>query len=163
MILFLVVCCLTVLQTSGKWTCASRKLASLPYCNSSLPTLERVRDLVVRMTLSEKVDNMHVSGDGESSRKSLNTFSYFQLAGIPRLGVPGVPVMECLHGVGVDRNDFCVNQGRTCPTSFPVPVGMSASFNETLWALVGSAVGKEARALGNMGKAGAGLFVGHQQ
>ena len=66
--------------------------------------------------------------------------------GIPRLGVPAVPVGEALHGVnagcGVD------SAGRKyCPTSFPSALGLGASLNDSLWNLVGATIATESRAL----------------
>ena len=37
--------------------------------------------------------------------------------------------------------------GDVCPSSFPSPIALGASFNSTLWKLMGSVIGVELRAL----------------
>lgn len=80
----------------------------------------RARDLVSRMTLEEKVNQMN---DGAPA--------------IPRLGVPEYHWWnECLHGVG--------RAGRA--TVFPQSIGMAATWNPDLIFDVASAISDEARA-----------------
>ena len=64
---------------------------------------------------------------------------------IPRLGIQRNYTygIEALHGVGADC-PWPGPQGR-CFTSFATSSAMAASFNRTLWYLVGSAQGDEAR------------------
>ena len=97
------------------------------YCNASVPTEERIKNLLSLATLEEKI-------------------SHVTHGGIPRLGVPAVPCGEALHGVnagcGVD------SAGRKfCPTSFPSALGMGASLNESLWNMVGATISTESRAM----------------
>jgi hypothetical protein len=97
------------------------------YCNASVPTEERIKNLLSLATLEERIK--HVTHGG-----------------IPRLGVPAVPCGEALHGVnagcGVDT------AGRKfCPTSFPSALGMGASLNESLWNMVGATISTESRAM----------------
>lgn len=90
----------------------------LPFCNSKLSTATRTRDLVGRMTRAEKC---FMTGDGATVGG----------CGIPRLGVEKYSWnTEALHGLGAK----CFNQSGVvrCPTVFPAPPGMGATFNLTL-------------------------------
>jgi len=92
----------------------------LPFRDADLPLAERVRDLVSRLTLDEKVSQM------------LHT-----CAAIPRLGIPAYDHWnEGLHGVG--RN------GRA--TVFPQIIGLAASWDPALVKRVATAISDEARA-----------------
>ena len=102
----------------------------------ALPIPTRVKDLISRMTISEKVNNLGNSNNGVS-----------------RLGVPPNQFSEALHGVSVTCG--ATNGNNTgCPTSFPHALLMSASFNRTLWQTVGKIISTEARGLNNQGVAG---------
>ena len=108
-------------------------LAALPFCNTTLPLLHRIADLVGRLTTDEKISLMGQDGTPTS-------------ASVDRLGVPSLPWGEALHGVV----SHCYN-GTHCPTSFPHALALAASFNRTLWHAVGDAISTEARALNNLG------------
>lgn len=95
------------------------------YCNSSLPIPTRVKDLVDRMSLFEKVRQL---GD--------------QAYGVDRIGLPKYEWWnEALHGVS-DVSNY-KNMGTffddVVPgaTSFPLPIHTTASFNESLWKKIG--------------------------
>ena len=66
---------------------------------------------------------------------------------ITRLGVPHYDWgLNCIHGV----QSSCVNtsDGKTyCPTSYPNPVNLGASFNRSSWLQMGKVIGVESRAL----------------
>jgi len=90
------------------------------YKNSAASILDRVADLIGRLTLDEKVGLM--LHDAEA---------------VERLGIPHyVWWNECLHGVG--------RAGRA--TVFPQPIGLAASFNAPLLKRVAVAISDEARA-----------------
>jgi beta-glucosidase len=90
------------------------------YLNPELPILERVRDLISRLTLDEKV--------GLMSHPAL---------GVPRLGIPAYNYWsEALHGVA--RN------GRA--TVFPQAIGMAATWDKELIHQVATAISDEGRA-----------------
>jgi xylan 1,4-beta-xylosidase len=108
------------------------------YCDSSLPYAARVRDLVDRLTLEEKVANLGDRGQGA-----------------PRVGLQ--PYMwwgEALHGVS-DTGPKGTWFGDVVPgaTSFPLVLSSAATFNETLWRSIGSTVSTEVRAMYNLGHA----------
>ena len=90
------------------------------YRDCSLPLSERIDDLISRMTLSEKVDQLlHENGP------------------IDRLGIPGYNWWsEACHGVG--RN------GRA--TVFPQVIGLGATWNKALVEKVATVISDEARA-----------------
>lgn len=133
-------------------------LATLPYCDASLPLDTRVADLTGRLSLVEKLDQMRMTNDADE----------YHLAGVPRLGVPPLVLSECLHDIG-DSDDetgkyTCLggapkhNESAQCPTTYPSPVALGASFDEDLWRRIGAAVGAESRALHNAGVERAGLI-----
>ena len=98
-------------------TSTSEKLS---YLDTSLPLAERVKDLVGRLTLDEKVGLMSHPAHG-----------------VPRLNIPAYNYWsEALHGVG--RN------GRA--TVFPQAIGMAATWDKELIHRVASAIGDEGRA-----------------
>jgi beta-glucosidase len=92
----------------------------LPYEDPSLPVEERVKDLISRMTLEEKVS------------QTLNA-----APAIERLGIPEYDWWnECLHGVA---------RAGTA-TVFPQAIGLAATWNTDLMARVAVVTSDEARA-----------------
>lgn len=90
------------------------------YLDTARPLAERVKDLIARLTLQEKVGSMNHPAKG-----------------VPRLGIPAYNYWsEALHGVA--RN------GRA--TVFPQAIGMAATWDRDLIQRVASAIGDEARA-----------------
>ncbi|XP_043721900.1 probable beta-D-xylosidase 2 [Telopea speciosissima] len=111
---------------------------TLPFCKASLPIPNRVRDLIGRLTLQEKI------------RLLVNN-----AAPVPRLGISGYEWWsEALHGVS--NTGPGVKFGGKFPgaTSFPQVITTAASFNSSLWELIGRVVSDEARAMYNGGSAG---------
>src|SRR5271157_3345707 len=99
----------------------------LPYQNPGLSSEERAKDLISRLTLSEKATLMCDVSDA-----------------IPRLGIKKFNWWsEALHGLA--------NNGNV--TVFPEPVGMAASFDDTLVFRIFNAVSDETRAKVNEAKA----------
>lgn len=95
-------------------------LEKVSYLDTSLSFAERVKDLVARLTLAEKVGLMNHPAQG-----------------VPRLNIPAYNYWsEALHGVG--RN------GRA--TVFPQAIGMAATWDKELIQRVASAIGDEGRA-----------------
>ncbi|MFH0952702.1 MAG: glycoside hydrolase family 3 C-terminal domain-containing protein [Verrucomicrobiota bacterium] len=93
------------------------------YKNPQLPIETRVKDLVGRMTLEEKVDLL--SGKAGDCTKD-----------IPRLGIPSLRVSDGPHGLGWGVKATC----------FPTDLSMAATWNPDLIRQVGVALGQEARA-----------------
>eukprot|EP01084_Bolivina_argentea_P304950 526750_1 len=118
--------------TMGYYNCTISPFKNYAYCNQELPTNQRVDDLISRMNLFEKTQNL---GTGQN-------------LGVSRLGVPKNYWAEALHGLRCGCGDT-YNNNTGCPTSFPHALLMSASFNRSLWAAVGSAISTEARSFAN--------------
>jgi beta-glucosidase len=92
----------------------------LLFQDSTLPIEIRIKDLVSRLTLQEKIGQL-----------------VFNAPAIPRLNIPSYDYWsEALHGVA--RN------GRA--TVFPQAIGLAATWNPALVQRVASAIGDEARA-----------------
>ncbi|KAF2230646.1 glycoside hydrolase family 3 protein [Viridothelium virens] len=130
-------------QNSGSsvGACSLAPLCANKVCDKSLPIEDRVAGLISSLTLEEKVSNLVDSAAG-SLRLGLMPYEWWS---------------EALHGVaespGVSFNspngsDF------SYATSFPMPILMSAAFDDPLINAVASVVGKEARAFANNGHAG---------
>jgi beta-glucosidase len=99
---------------------AQQKPDSYPFQNPSLSTEERVNDLVSRMTLQEKADQL-----------------LYTAPAIPRLGIPSYNWWnEALHGVA--RAGYA--------TVFPQSITIANSWDERLMLNVATAISDEARA-----------------
>ncbi len=91
-----------------------------PYLDPDLPIIVRVDDLISRLTLEEKVDQL-----GMDTR------------GVPRLGIPAYQWWnEALHGVA--RNGVA--------TVFPQAIALAATWNPALHRRIAEAISTEARA-----------------
>jgi len=101
--------------------------APLPYQDTGLTFKERAADLISRMTLAEKQNQL---GDGS--------------AAIPRLGVPSARFWnEGLHGVANHNSpDDPADIGFT---SFPSPMSMASSWNSDLMLKISTVISNEAR------------------
>ncbi|KAL3616166.1 putative beta-D-xylosidase 2 [Castilleja foliolosa] len=111
---------------------------TLPFCQTRLRTVDRVNDLIGRLTLQEKVKLLVNNA-----------------AAVPRLGITAYEWWsEALHGVS--NGGFGTNFGGEFPgaTSFPQVITTAASFNASLWESIGKVVSDEARAMYNGGMAG---------
>ncbi len=85
---------------------------------------ERITDIILKMTLEEKIQQLHKEG-------GMNT------ADNTRLNIPGFVMSDGPHGV---RNGLA--------TSFPVGIGLAATWDVDLVYKVGEAMGKEFRGKG---------------
>ncbi|XP_061353199.1 probable beta-D-xylosidase 2 [Gastrolobium bilobum] len=111
---------------------------NMPFCKVSLAIPERVKDLIGRLTLQEKV-NMLVNS----------------AAAVPRLGIKGYEWWsEALHGVSNVGPGTKFGPQFPGATSFPQVITTAATFNVTLWEAIGRVVSDEARAMYNGGTAG---------
>jgi beta-glucosidase len=93
----------------------------------------RVADLLARMTLSEKVEQMHGTMLSQAPDGTWHT------ADNDRLGIPGFHMVDGPRGV---------SKSTGIVTSFPVGSARGATFDPDLEVQVGRAIGEEARAKG---------------
>ena len=117
--LFSIIPLLTLLLLTFNIT-AQQQASVFPFRNTSLSTEERVNDLISRMTLQEKADQL-----------------LYTAPAITRLGVPAYTWWnEALHGVA--RAGYA--------TVFPQAITIANSWDETLMLSVANAISDEARA-----------------
>lgn len=98
-------------------------------------TVERARALVARMTLDEKIDQVH----------GIRTAHHFRyVPGVPRLGIPSLGITNGPAGAG---------KGQQTPqlraTALPAPIAVAASWDVDLARRYGVLAAREARALGS--------------
>jgi Beta-glucosidase-related glycosidases len=105
---------ITLLFSVNSWA------QQLPYKNPNLSSEERAKDLISRLTLSEKATLMCDISDA-IPRMGINKFNWWS---------------EALHGLA--------NNGNV--TVFPEPIGMAASFDDELLYRIFNAVSDETRA-----------------
>ncbi|XP_040986688.1 putative beta-D-xylosidase [Juglans microcarpa x Juglans regia] len=111
---------------------------NLGFCKASLPIHVRVRDLIGRLTLQEKI-----------------TLLVNNAAPVPRLGIQRYEWWsEALHGVSNVGPGVKFGGAIPAATSFPQVITTAAAFNESLWEKIGEVVSDEARAMYNEGTAG---------
>ncbi|KAL8058440.1 hypothetical protein ABFX02_03G018100 [Erythranthe guttata] len=128
-------------QTLPPFSCdsANPSTKSYPFCNVDLPIEKRVRDLVSRLSLDEKISQL------------VN-----EASAIPRLEIPYYQWWsEALHGVGgstPDQSGVSFNGTIKAATSFPQVILTAATFDENLWYRMAKVMGTEARALYNEGQ-----------
>jgi beta-glucosidase len=105
------------------------------YLDASQPLEARVEDLLVRLTLDEKISLIHAD-------------SKFTTAAIPRLRIPRRWLSDGPHGVREDVGpDSWAPAGRTDDFSTAMPAGicLAATWNPELGFSEGEAIGQEAR------------------
>jgi beta-glucosidase len=91
-----------------------------PFQNPKLPVVKRVKDLVLRLTLEEKINQMN-----------------YNAPAVERLGIPAYNWWnECLHGVA--RAGYA--------TVFPQSITLAASWDKDLMVKVATIISDEARA-----------------
>ena len=94
---------------------------SYHFCKTTLPIPDRVRDLVSRLTLDEKISQLVNSAPA-----------------IPRLGIPAYEWWsEALHGVADAGPGIRFNGTIRSATSFPQVILTAASFDVHLWYRIG--------------------------
>ncbi|EOA88301.1 glycoside hydrolase family 3 protein [Exserohilum turcica Et28A] len=116
--------------------CTSGPLKNNTICNVNASPSKRAAALVAAMEPQEKLDNLVSKSKG-----------------VPRLGLPAYNWWgEALHGVAGAPGINFTGAYRTA-TSFPMPLLMSAAFDDDLIFQIATIIGNEARAFGNGGVA----------
>ncbi len=129
------------------------------YKNPEASVEDRVKDLLSRMTVEDKVNQMRLSADYKDLDKWLDegcfpeyepSSTYVQCAPIKelnriqkhimentRLGIPMLVASESIHGL-------------MCPgaTMFPQAIGLGATFNKDLMRNIADTIGREASSVG---------------
>jgi beta-glucosidase len=133
--------CLLVIVVSAAVLSAQAPVpADAPYKNASLPVEQRVKDVLGRLTLEEKVSMLAGSGWMESMP-------------IERLGIPAIKMADGPMGVRSWAGSSAVTNAAANPvkvlsTSFPSGVAMAATWDLGLVHKEGHAIGQEVKALG---------------
>lgn len=127
-------------QPVNFYGCRTALARSLPYCDESLPYEARAAWLVANLTLDEKIATIGPNG-------TLGDSCAGHTAAVDRLGLPG---WSWLTETNTAVAGACIRES-VCPTTFPGPLGMAASFNRSLWQAKGRVMGLETRALANAG------------
>ncbi|KAE8010456.1 hypothetical protein FH972_006827 [Carpinus fangiana] len=121
-----------------RFPCKPPHHSSYPFCDVSLPITARAQSLISLLTLPEKIQQLTNNASG-----------------IPRLGIPAYEWWsESLHGVATNGPGVSFDGKIGSATSFPQVLVTAATFNRSLWFLIGSAIAVEARAMYNVGQAG---------
>ncbi|KDP20227.1 hypothetical protein JCGZ_09859 [Jatropha curcas] len=130
---------LRVASTQPPFSCdpSNPSTGSYLFCKTTLPISQRVRDLVSRLTLDEKISQLVSSAPA-----------------IPRLGIPAYEWWsEALHGVANVGRGIHFQGSIQSATSFPQVILTAASFDAYQWYRIGQVIGREARAVYNAGQA----------
>jgi len=117
--------------------CSQPEVRGLPFCDTTLSFGARATDLVGRIALAEM-------GPQLTAR---------QAPAIPRLGLPSFYWgTNAIHGITnpVTGGVLCLATTGRCVTIWPSGPALGASFNASMWRLMGATTGVEMRALGNV-------------
>ena len=114
--------------------CQSGPLASIKVCDTTLSPSMRAQALVTALKPEEKIKNIMSKAQG-ASRIGLPAYNWWS---------------EALHGVAYAPGTT-FNAPYDSATQFPMPILMSAAFDDNLIEQVGNVIGIEGRAFGNSG------------
>ncbi|KAL8491379.1 hypothetical protein ACS0TY_023128 [Phlomoides rotata] len=109
---------------------------SLPFCNTKLPIAARVKDLLSRLTLDEKVQQL-VNAAAAVPRLNISAYEWWS---------------EALHGVSQHGKGVNFQGQIKSATMFPQIILTAASFDPNLWYRIAQAIGEESRAVFNAGQ-----------
>jgi beta-glucosidase-like glycosyl hydrolase len=137
---------------------ASTKALGAKFCDATLSHAERAADLVSRLTVQELGPLLSMGLLNHETQFGTTFINQRLTGGVPRLGIGGFEFSEACHGI----LSGCLPASASstgCPTSFPMPIGQAATFNESLWRQTATAISDEARALENGGINGVNFFA----
>ena len=115
--------------------CLNGTFKSAKFCDPTLGIDERAADIVEKLTIVEKIDALGTN-TGALSSVGLPPYNWWS---------------EATHGISHVRD----GPGSSTPyeTNFALPITTAGSFNRSMWAATGRAIGVEARAFMNAGNA----------
>ena len=118
--------------------CMLPETKSFAFCDVSKSTQERVKDLLGRLTLKEKIGLLGATPGSGNDCALID-------AGVPRLGIlPYAYLVEVTDGV----TSRCLDgHDHKCSTNFASAAMLAASFNRTLWYTKGTVIASEIRAM----------------
>lgn len=121
--------------------CLDPSQRGLPYCDPAQPLAARVADLLSRLTPAEKIG---LTGSSFGDLCSVVD------SGVPRLFIPNVTQLIEVTGAVSSACYVDAAGASYCPTVFPAPLSLAASFDRRTWRLKGAVTGTEARAFNNL-------------
>ncbi|KAL2653705.1 hypothetical protein R1flu_021833 [Riccia fluitans] len=120
------------------YPCLDHQAEAYPFCDKRLPTEQRVRDLVSRLSLEEK-EKLLVNKNSEIKNLEFPASEWWG---------------EGLHGVAYSPSVHFGTGPVKRATSFPRPILTAASFNKILFKKIAQVISTEARAMHNENQAG---------
>eukprot|EP01126_Amoeba_proteus_P002860 TRINITY_DN10928_c0_g1_i7.p1 TRINITY_DN10928_c0_g1~~TRINITY_DN10928_c0_g1_i7.p1 ORF type:complete len:672 (+),score=96.86 TRINITY_DN10928_c0_g1_i7:1352-3367(+) len=120
--------------------CLNSVAKALPYCDLTLSYEERLKDLMGRLSLDEKIAMI-------SPQPDLGNTCGDHTAGKSEIGLP---TYFWLVETNTNVASSCLGPDK-CATTFTGPLGMASSFNRTSWRMKGLVIGTEMRAFSNAG------------
>ena len=112
--------------------CTVEPAKSMPFCDPNIPKWRRLEDILSRMTRDEMCQQTY---DKMGTIRSVPSWQGYNWN------------TECLHGLGAICHT--VSNVTRCPTVFPAPPGLGATFNLTVASELGRVIGDEIRAFSN--------------
>ena len=119
---------------------AEEQPAAAPYKDPKLPVEQRVRDLLGRMTLEEKIS-------------MLSGASWMESVAIPRLGIPAIKMADGPMGIRSWLGSSAITSAPGAKqtfssTAFPAGIAVAATWDPETAQQVGQAIGQEMRSIG---------------
>ena len=131
--------------------CTGPNASNWEYCDVTKSDSERVDAMLALLNLTDVITLVS---------PTKNPFCGVHAYGVPKAGIPRYKWLteanSCIQGgkcVKVPPNSASTG----CPTVFVGPTGMAASWNRTSWQKKGEVLGREIRALNNIGSGDIGL------
>ena len=135
------VTCLSQMQSDTRVEYASK-----PWMNSTLSPDDRAELLLQKLTLDQKVQLMHGTGDPHEGppdpHASESNGGSGYVVGLPDLGLPGLQIDDSAYGVA-----YSAGSGRYS-TALPSNLAAAASWDPAVAQQYGAMIGKELRAQG---------------
>ena len=140
-LLCLLQCVLCTQYTPHGFGCQIPATANRLFCDPTAPLAARQADFLVGLSLQDKIALTGAAGGDPCSVVD---------GGVPSYGL--VNVSQLIEATGAVSSDCFYDAAGTgyCPTVFPAPLALAASFNRSLMRYKGAVTGQEARAFNNL-------------